>query len=135
MNKSVEEFLATYNPEVSDLALEVRDLILKLIPDATEQVDSAARIIAYGFGPKYADMICVIMPYQSALNLGFYKGKELPDPKGLLTGTGKLHRHVKITTAEDIESPALRQLIRTAHAAYKTRKDTSENVNARRKKQ
>ena len=128
LNKSVKEFLANYSPEVSNLAFVVRESILRLIPNIGETVDSAARIIAYGFGPKYEDMICVIIPSVSGLKLGFYKGKELPDPNGLLSGTGKFHRHVKITATEDISSAALRQLIRAAHTAYKTRKGKSKTI-------
>ena len=123
MNKNVKKFLANYDPNVSNLAYKVRALITQLIPDVKEEVDPSPRIIAYGFGSKYEDMICVIIPSASGLKLGFYKGRELPDPNGLLTGTGKRHRHVKITGTEDVSSAALRQLIRAAYGAYKLRKE------------
>jgi len=99
----------------------VRELILGVIPNVEEQVDLSAKLIGYGFGPKYADLICVIMPQKSYVNLGFYKGTELPDPKGLLEGTGKLHRHVKLKTPAEIKSAALKALLKAALAAYKKR--------------
>lgn len=116
---TLEKFVAAYSPAVRDLTLKVRALVLNVTPDAVEQVDAASNLIGYGFGLKYADLICVIMPLKSRVNLGFYRGTELPDPKGLLEGTGKRNRHVKIRTDTDIENPALRALLKAAVAAKK----------------
>ena len=38
----------------------------------------------------------------------------LPDPAHLLQGTGKRHRHVKLTTPADLAAPALRELLEAA---------------------
>lgn len=55
------------------------------------------------------------------MQLGLYKGSELPDPDHLLTGTGKVHRYVEINTPDLIISPALNALISAAVAACKQR--------------
>ena len=118
MNSStIEDFLAPYNPEVCDLVWKTRALVLAVIPQAIEQVDKPSKIIAYGFGLKYADLICAIAPYKTYVNLIFSQGAQLPDPQGLLTGTGKRARHVKIKTATDIESPGVRSLLEAAVAS------------------
>jgi len=44
-NKDVNDILATFTPETRNLALAVRTLVLKMIPDITEQADVKARII------------------------------------------------------------------------------------------
>jgi hypothetical protein len=116
---SLEDFIAAYSPEVRDLTLKARALVLAVIPDVIEQVDAPSKLIGYGFGLKYADLICVIMPLKSAVNLGFYRGTELPDPEGLLEGTGKRSRHVKIRSEAEIENPALRALLKAAVEAKK----------------
>ncbi len=41
-------------------------------------------------------------------------GATLPDPDGLLQGTGKRYRHVRLTTPADVEAPALRALLESA---------------------
>jgi len=41
----------------------------------------------------------------------FLRGAALPDPEGLLEGTGKSVRHVKVRTAADVKKPALKKLI------------------------
>ncbi len=112
-----EEFLSSYSPDVRELALKLRALVLEVMPGITEQVDSPSRLVAYCTGPKMSDVMCTIMPLKAAVNLGIYRAVDLPDPTGLLEGTGKLHRHVKIKTAADIQDPALRALLLAAMAA------------------
>lgn len=111
---SIEEFLAAYPPEIRALALETKNLILRVIPSAVEIVDPPSKIVAYGFGRKYADLICAIAPYSKYLNLIFSKGAELPDPDQRLTGTGKRARHIKIRTIEDLTAASTRLLIEEA---------------------
>lgn len=78
-------------------------------------------MIAFSYGPRYAEMICTIIPSQKGLKLGFYKGTDLPDPDNLLKGNGKISRYVEIKKTEDIGSNALITLVKEAFAAYKTR--------------
>jgi hypothetical protein len=53
--------------------------------------------------------------FTSHVNVGFFHGAALKDPAGLLEGTGKRMRHVKLKPGFEIDSPALTALI---HAAY-----------------
>ena len=121
MSKETNQFLATYSPDVRRLAIKARSLIRGLIPGVQEELDKSSKIIGYGFGPKYADLICVLMPTKAGVNLGFYRAVELPDPTGILEGTGKLHRHVKLEAPADVESRALRTILRAALLAYRKR--------------
>jgi hypothetical protein len=56
-------------------------------------------------------------------NVGFFRGAEIADPSGLLEGTGKFMRHVKLrpTDEDDLDTEALTQLIETAHADMQER--------------
>jgi len=109
-------FLAPYDAQVQAIALSLRDLVLQVAPGALEQMDYPAKLLAYGWRKTYKDTICVIMPLKAAVNLGFPRGVDLPDPTGLLTGTGKRARHVHITTISEVEAPALRALLEAAVA-------------------
>ncbi len=55
-----------------------------------------------------------LLPHASWVNLGFYKGADLKDPKTLMEGTGAKMRHVKIRSIEDADQPGLRALIKDA---------------------
>ena len=48
------------------------------------------------------------------MNLGFMYGAELDDPEGLLEGTGKLLRHIKIRSLEELRRAAVKSLVEQA---------------------
>ncbi len=116
-SKAVADLLSPYAPEVRNLALSARTFVLKTVPGLIEQVDSKARIVAYSYGPKYADMVCMIMPTKAGVNLGIAYAMELRDPKRLLQGTGKLHRHIKLKGKADLEPAAVKALLQAANVA------------------
>ena len=111
MSPTVEQFLSTYPHDVQELALKTRELVKAIVPDVQERVYEAYKTIGYGSGTKMDAMFCYIAPMKDRINLGFYRGTVLPDAEGLLEGTGKLLRHVKVRTMAEVEKPALRQLI------------------------
>ena len=55
------------------------------------------------------------------VNVGFYRGTELPDPAGLLQGSGKWMRHVKLVTGSEVDEDALEALIVAAYEEMKAR--------------
>ncbi len=114
MSQSVEQFLLTYPDDVQELVHKARELVKEIVPDVREQVYEAYKTIGYGSGTKIDAMFCYIAPLKDRINLGFYRGVVLPDANGLLEGTGKLLRHVKVRSMGELEQPALRQLITDA---------------------
>ena len=57
--------------------------------------------------------------FTAHVNIGFFLGAEISDPAGLLEGTGKFMRHVKLRPELDVNVTALTQLIETAYADMK----------------
>lgn len=57
--------------------------------------------------------------FKTHVNVGFYCGAELSDPAGLLEGSGKSMRHVKLKPGIDVDDAALRKLIRAAYSNIK----------------
>ncbi|MFQ5694497.1 MAG: DUF1801 domain-containing protein [Terriglobia bacterium] len=64
--------------------------------------------------------------FTAHVNVGFFRGAELEDPSGLLQGTGKYMRHVKLRPGDPVDEQALEQLIVTAYADMKSRLANSE---------
>jgi len=60
----------------------------------------------------------VLEPHE---NVGFFHGAALPDPAGLLQGTGKFIRHVKLRPGAATNAAALSRLIVAAYADIKAR--------------
>jgi hypothetical protein len=59
--------------------------------------------------------------FRAHANVGFFRGAELEDPTGLLEGTGRRMRHVKIRPGVDLDAAALAALISAAYADMKRR--------------
>lgn len=59
--------------------------------------------------------------FKAHVNVGFFCGPELADPAGLLEGTGKFMRHVKLRPPGQINVSALEQLIEAAYKEIKSR--------------
>ncbi|MDP6653176.1 MAG: DUF1801 domain-containing protein [Gammaproteobacteria bacterium] len=58
--------------------------------------------------------------FTAHVNVGFFLGAILPDPNGLLEGTGKHMRHVKLRPGVEINTAALLDLIDQAYKAVKS---------------
>jgi hypothetical protein len=106
---------------VRNLALKARELVLQTVPNAIEMIDRSARVIGYGYGSGYKDMICSLVMSKTGVKVGIARGTELPDPHHLLQGAGKVHRHVHLKTVADLKHPGLKQLLEAALAAWKQR--------------
>ena len=59
--------------------------------------------------------------FKSHVNIGFFMGAFIDDPRTLLEGSGKRMRHVKLRPENDIDSEAIRELIRSAYIDMKSR--------------
>ena len=59
--------------------------------------------------------------FKAHVNVGFFRGAEIADPKGLLEGTGKVMRHVKLRPGRDFDATALTKLVDTAYTDMKER--------------
>ena len=59
--------------------------------------------------------------FKAHVNVGFFRATEIADPKGLLEGTGKFMRHVKLSPERVVNAAALTNLIETAYRDMKAR--------------
>ena len=53
--------------------------------------------------------------FTAHVNIGFFHGADLPDPAGILQGTGKRMRHVKLRPGKEPDSDALNDVIEAAY--------------------
>jgi hypothetical protein len=120
---AIDTLLRAYPEDVQILTLQARKSLREWLPDAGESVDESARMLAYRYGPGYKGMVCTLLLSKSGVKLGLVGGAALADPRGLLAGTGKVHRHVQLRTVEDLQQPGLKQLVLGASVACHKRLD------------
>jgi hypothetical protein len=62
---------------------------------------------------------CYVNAFTAHVNVGFFGGTELADPDGLLEGTGKFMRHVKLRPGQPVDDAAVKNLVLAAYADMK----------------
>lgn len=110
------KFLQPYDPEIQELALGLRSLVLEVMAPCHENIYDAysAVAIGYGFSDRLGDGIVHLAVYSKHVNLGFNHGAGLADPLGILEGTGKQIRHLTVKSQSDIGRPELKAYLRRA---------------------
>jgi uncharacterized protein DUF1801 len=63
-----------------------------------------------------------VAAFRTHVNVGFFPGAALPDPSGLLLGTGRFMRHVKLGPGRAVNEEALAELVASAYAEVKARR-------------
>lgn len=100
---------------IVEIACGLRELLADVMPGITEVSWPKQQIAGYGVGPKkMSEHFCYIAPVTNHVNLGFMYGADLDDPNGLLEGTGKALRHIKIKSIEQVSDPRVRMLVEKA---------------------
>ena len=114
--------LSRYDIKVGELALMLREMILKEVPNAVEKLFQVyALVFWYSLTGKMSNAFVQVVIYPKGVNLMFNRGAELEDPDGVLVGEGKIIRHIKVRKPEDLNSPYLRKFIRAALKNEKAR--------------
>jgi hypothetical protein len=117
LEQQIEKLLGGHAPVVRDTALALRDVIRREFDAVDERVDFGNRLIAYGRSMKMRDLLFAVMPHTAHVNLQLADGAMLPDPTGIVEGTGKRIRHVKVRSVEAARSGPVRDLIGAQLAA------------------
>ena len=105
---TVDEYIDGLAPTPRRIASELRRLVKEAAPTATETIKWGMPVY------EMQGNICYIGAIKDRVNFGFYRGADLPDPVGLLEGTGKKLRHIKVRSIEDIQEAAFKVLVEGA---------------------
>jgi hypothetical protein len=109
LGKPVEPWIRALEPESKAIVQPLHKLILAAGPKLTSS-------LKWG-NPFYSGngMVCFIMVARHHVNLGFVRGKDLNDPKKLLTaGTSKTMRMIRLTSPKDIQPAAIKSFVKQA---------------------
>ena len=114
--KQLDKFLAKFSPETARLARAVITKMRARLPGAIELVYDKRNSLVVGFCPneRASDVINSVAVYTNWVNLYFFEGDALPDPEGLLQGSGTMVRFIRLTAASDLDRPAVTALLAEA---------------------
>ncbi len=127
----LDAVIAARSPEMAKLTKAVLARLRPRFPGAVEMVYAKKNSLVIGFCPdeRASNVINSIAVYAKWINLYFFEGDTLPDPEGLLRGSGSMVRHIRLDSAADLDRPAVQALL----AAALKRADPPLNKKARRR--
>jgi hypothetical protein len=115
--KALAGFIAKYTPAMAKEGRAALVRMRTLLPGAVQLVYDNWNGLVIGFGPteRASDAVVSILLLPDHVTLCFIQdAPSLPDPEGLLQGSGKVVRHIKLSSAGDLDLPAIRALVKAA---------------------
>src|SRR5215471_13847067 len=112
----LQGFIDRFEPKHRATIGALRKALRKRFPTATELVYDNYNFFVIGFGPseRPSDCFVSIAAASNGVGLCFIHGATLPDPAGILSGSGKQTRFVRLSSAEVLEHPDLQALLSVA---------------------
>jgi hypothetical protein len=110
-----------FTPEMAKAIRAVRAALRKRLPAANELVYDNYNFFVIGYSSTLRPSNCFAQLVADAhgIRLAFYYGSRLPDPAGILLGSGKQNRFIRLASARDLSKPEVEALIRAAVAQGK----------------
>jgi hypothetical protein len=111
-------FVAKYDPAVARLTRASRAFMRRGFPTARELVYDNYQFLAIGYSAteRPSDCIASLAVSPKGVALSFYYGSTLPDPQGVLLGSGNQNRFIRLSSATTLANPAIAALLRAATA-------------------
>ena len=114
--KQLTSFIDKFEPAHRATIRAARKLLRKRFPTANELAYDNYNFFVIGFGPNERPSDCFVSIAAAANGVGlcFIRGVSLPDPAGILSGSGKQTRFLRLPSATVLEQPAVQTLLRVA---------------------
>jgi hypothetical protein len=106
--KTVDEYIAAFDDWRTDAMKRLREVVKEGAPHSAVGIKWAQPVWEWN-GP-----MIWMKAYPKHVDIGFWRGTEMDDPKKVLTGDGERMRHIKITSVKQIPADALRDLVKQA---------------------
>lgn len=106
--KTVDEYIAAFDDWRTDAMKRLREVVKEGAPHSAVGIKWAQPVWEWN-GP-----MIWMKAYPKHVDIGFWRGTEMDDPKKVLTGDGERMRHIKVTSVDDIPTDALRELVKQA---------------------
>jgi Domain of unknown function (DU1801) len=115
-------FIAKFDPKIGALVRAARRALRQRYPTALELVYDNYNALAIGWAPneRTSEVFVSLAVFPRGIDLYFIYGAKLPDPQGLLQGSGNRGRFIRLTTTAQLDEPAVGALLRAAIRHGKT---------------
>jgi len=114
--KQLAAFIGKFTPAMAARIRAARRAMRRRLPHAIELVYDNYNFFVIGYSPteRPSDAIVSLAAQAKGLALCFLQGARLPDPHGLLRGSGNVVRNVALPSAATLARPEVEALLRVA---------------------
>ena len=107
--KTFDDWLVEVDARLRPLAIALRRMFLEAAPDFRESIKWGKPCFE-----KKVKIFYIASQADKYVTVGLWQGALLPNPDGLIEGTGKRMRHVKVRSVEEMAPSRLGPIIRGA---------------------
>jgi hypothetical protein len=114
--QQLRTFVAKFEPAHQTLIRKVRAALRQRLKTAHELVYDNYNFFVIGYSPteRPSDAILSIAAGANGVGLCFLRGATLPDPKGILLGSGRQTRFIRLESVDVLDHPDVRALVTAA---------------------
>jgi len=116
LEAELQSWIGKLDAKQQKLVASMRTALRKRFPTANELAydypDSL--VLSYSPSERGIDAVLALSARATGVTLHFNQGPQLPDPKGLLQGSGKAQRFIAIASASQLKDPDVSALIEAA---------------------
>jgi len=116
--KQLERFISKFDAKNQALIRSIRRALRRRLPTANELVWDNYNFFVIGYSPtdRPSDSVLSLAAASNGPGLSFYRGATLPDPHGILLGSGAQNRFIRLESAKTLARPEVEALIAAAVA-------------------
>jgi hypothetical protein len=105
---TVEQYVNGHKNWQKEVLATLRSIVQSVAPDIEESIMWSQPVFSAN-GP-----VCFFKAYKDSVTFGFWRGTELSDPEGLLSGDLTMMRIMTLKSAKDIKRDAFEELVKQA---------------------
>ncbi len=105
---TVEQYVNGHRGWQKEVLTTLRSIVRSVAPDAEESIMWSQPVFSAN-GP-----VCFFKAYKDYITFGFWRGTELSDPDGLLSGDLTMMRSMTLRSAKDVRREAFEALVKQA---------------------
>jgi hypothetical protein len=117
--QELQSFIDKFDEDNRGLIRSLRAILRHRLPNCAELVYDNYNFFVIGYSPteRPSDYIVSLAAGANGVSLSFNRGAELEDPDGVLQGSGKVNRFVRLPSADVLQQHDVEAMIRRACAA------------------
>jgi hypothetical protein len=116
--RQLAKFVSKFDPPTQRLIRSLRAAMRRRLPTANELVWDNYNffVIGYSATERPSDSVFALAAAANGVGLSFYRGADVPDPHGILLGSGVQNRFIRLVSPKTLARPEVKALMAAAVA-------------------